>query len=237
MSAAAPGLRPLIALPCRFSESASALRYRAEVTARALAEAVWRGGGEPFMMHPADPGDVASRLARCDGVLLPGGGDLHPRHYGVADEHETLYDVDDEQDAFDIAVARHALDTGLPLLAVCRGLQVVNAVRGGTLRQHMEPDHRHVVHPVTAAPGSLLAKVTGGAELTASCYHHQAAETLGEGLVPVAHAADGTVEAVELDGARGWFLAVQWHPEDTAATDPVQQAIFTELAEAAARRA
>ncbi|WP_157430123.1 gamma-glutamyl-gamma-aminobutyrate hydrolase family protein [Actinomadura oligospora] len=226
------GLRPLIALPCRFSESASALRYRAEVTARALAEAVWRGGGEPFMMHPAAPEDVASRLARCDGVLLPGGGDLHPRHYGVADEHETLYDVDDDQDDFDVAVARHALGAGLPLLAVCRGLQVVNAVLGGTLRQHMEPDHRHHVHPVTVTSGTLLAKITGGGDLTASCYHHQAAETLGTGLTAVARAADGTVEAVELDGPRGWFLGVQWHPEDTAASDPAQQAVFTELVEA-----
>lgn len=224
--------RPLIAVPARFSARASALRYAAEVAARALVEAVWRGGGEPFVMHPADPGHVAGRLARCDGVLLPGGGDLHPRHYGAAEVHETVYDVDEEQDAFDLAVARHALDSGLPTLAICRGLQVVNVVAGGTLRQHMEPDHRHVVHRVDVEPGSLLHRTTGAAEAAVSCYHHQGIETPGAGLAVTARAADGTVEAMELPGAAGWFLGVQWHPEDTAADDPAQQRIFDALVRA-----
>ncbi|HEY8482861.1 MAG TPA: gamma-glutamyl-gamma-aminobutyrate hydrolase family protein [Spirillospora sp.] len=226
--------RPLIAVPARFSARASALRYAAEVAARALVEAVWRGGGEPFVMHPADPAHVAERLARCDGVLLPGGGDLHPRHYGAAEEHETLYDVDEDQDAFDLAVARHALDAGLPTLAICRGLQVVNVVAGGTLRQHMEPDHRHVVHRVTVEPGSLLHRTIGAAEATASCYHHQGIETPGAGLVVTARADDGTVEAMERPGGAGWFLGVQWHPEDTAADDPAQQELFTALVRASA---
>jgi putative glutamine amidotransferase len=232
--------RPLIALPARFSASASALRYRAEVAARALVEAVWRGGGEPFVMHPADPAGAAERLARCDGVLLPGGGDLHPRHYGAADEHETLYDVDEEQDAFDLAVAEHALASGLPLLAVCRGLQVVNVVRGGTLRQHMDAEHRHLLHPVAVDPGTLLAKVLDAGEARASCYHHQDIEVLGHGLAVTARAADGAVEGVEYaDPGReaGWFLGVQWHPEDTAGTDPAQQALFTALVTAASASA
>ncbi|MEU8798464.1 gamma-glutamyl-gamma-aminobutyrate hydrolase family protein [Spirillospora sp. NPDC048819] len=224
--------RPLIAVPARFSAGASALRYAAEVAARALVEAVWRGGGEPFIMHPAAPAHAAERLARCDGVLLPGGGDLHPRHYGVADEHEALYDVDDDQDAFDLAVARHALAAGLPTLAICRGLQVVNVVTGGTLRQHMEPDHRHVTHRVTVASGSLLARTGGTREPAVSCYHHQGIETPGTGLVVTARAADGTIEAMELPDATGWFLGVQWHPEDTAADDPSQQALFTALVRA-----
>ncbi|MFB4318442.1 gamma-glutamyl-gamma-aminobutyrate hydrolase family protein [Actinomadura sp. 21ATH] len=230
--------RPLIALPARFSTNASALRYAAEVAARALVEAVWRGGGEPFVMHPADPAGAAERLDRCDGVLLPGGGDLHPRHYGAADEHEALYDVDEEQDAFDLAVARHALSAGIPLLAVCRGLQIVNVVRGGTLRQHMDAEHRHLVHPVAVSPGTLLAKVLDGTEATASCYHHQDIDVLGAGLEVTARAADGTIEGVEVAGhaGTGWFLGVQWHPEDTAATDPAQQAVFTALVTAAGTR-
>ncbi|TDD92253.1 gamma-glutamyl-gamma-aminobutyrate hydrolase family protein [Actinomadura rubrisoli] len=225
--------RPLIALPARFSASASALRYRAEVAARALVEAVFRAGGEPFVMHPAAPFDP-SRLERCDGVLLPGGGDLHPRHYGAADEHEALYDVDEEQDEFDLALASHVLETGIPALAVCRGFQVVNAVLGGTLDQHMEPDHRHKAHPVAVTPGTLLAKTLDAEETVASCYHHQAVATLAPALKPTAHAADGTVEAAELADPRGWFLAVQWHPEDTAATDRAQQALFRALIQAAA---
>ncbi|SPT58108.1 gamma-glutamyl-gamma-aminobutyrate hydrolase family protein [Actinomadura madurae] len=228
--------RPLIAIPARFSASASALRYTAEVAARALVEAVWRGGGEPFIMHPADPADAAGRLARCDGVLLPGGGDLRPHHYGAADEHEALYDVDDQQDAFDLAVAAHALAAGTPLLAICRGLQVVNVVAGGTLRQHMEPDHRHVVHRVAAEAGSLLARTTGTLAPAVSCYHHQGIETPGAGLAVTARAADGTIEAMELPGARGWFLGVQWHPEDTT-SDPAQQALFTALVRASGEAA
>jgi putative glutamine amidotransferase len=229
-------VRPLIALPARFSANASALRYAAEVAARALVEAVWRGGGEPFVMHPADPADIAGRLARCDGVLLPGGGDLHPRHYGDPGEHEALYDMDDEQDAFDLAVAREALASGIPLLAVCRGLQIVNVVRGGTLRQHMDAEHRHLVHPVSIVPGTLLAKIVDSGETAASCYHHQDLDVLGAGLEVTARAADGTVEGAELTGGTGWFLGVQWHPEDTAATDPAQQEIFSALVAAARQR-
>jgi putative glutamine amidotransferase len=223
--------RPLIALPARFSASASALRYTAEVAARALVEAVWRGGGEPFIMHPADPEHVAGRLARCDGVLLPGGGDLHPRRYGAAGEHEALYDVDDGQDAFDLAVAEHALTAGMPTLAICRGLQVVNVVAGGTLRQHMEPDHRYIAHRVTAEAGSLLARTSGTLRPAVSCYHHRGIETPGAGLVVTARAADGTIEAMEAPDAAGWFIGVQWHPEDTA-SDPAQQALFTALVQA-----
>ncbi|MEV6833994.1 gamma-glutamyl-gamma-aminobutyrate hydrolase family protein [Streptomyces sp. NPDC051133] len=234
--------RPLIAVPARFSATTSALRYAAEVNARALIEAVWRAGGEPVSVHPhapggtADPTEVAARLARFDGLLLPGGGDLAPHRYGAADTHDAVYDVDDEQDAFDLEVARQALAGGLPLLAVCRGLQVVNTVLGGTLHQDMggpAREHRHVRHPVALAPGSALAAATGVDKVEASCYHHQHIDRLGEGLTATARAADATVEAVERAGGPGWFLAVQWHPEDTAHEDPTQQRLFDALVRAA----
>ena len=234
--------RPLIAVPARFSATTSALRYAAEVNARALIEAVWRAGGEPVTLHPhapggiADPAEVAARLARFDGLLLPGGGDLAPHRYGAADAHEAVYDVDDEQDAFDLELARQALASGLPTLAVCRGLQVVNTVLGGTLHQDMggpAREHRHVRHPVSFAPGSVLTRITGADKAEASCYHHQHVDRLGEGLTVTARAADGTVEAVELSYGRQWFVAVQWHPEDTAHEDPAQQRLFLALARAA----
>ncbi|MFI0373740.1 gamma-glutamyl-gamma-aminobutyrate hydrolase family protein [Actinomadura sp. 1N219] len=223
--------RPLIALPARFSASASALRYKAEVAAQALVEAVYRAGGEPFIMHPAAPYEP-SRLSRCDGLLLPGGGDIHPRHYGAETEHEALYDVDDAQDAFDLALAVHALESNIPTLAICRGFQVVNTALGGTLTQHMPEDHRHKLHPVTVTPGTLLAKTLETEQVTASCYHHQSTAALAPTLTPTAHAADGTLEAAELTNPDHWFLAVQWHPEDTAATDPAQQALFNALVRA-----
>ncbi|MFJ2031138.1 gamma-glutamyl-gamma-aminobutyrate hydrolase family protein [Streptosporangium sp. NPDC087985] len=225
--------RPIIAIPSRFAADTSALRYAAVVTARALADAVHRAGGEPFLMHPVGAEETASRLALADGLLLPGGGDLAPALYGERVVHDAVYDVDAEQDAFDLAAARHALAEGLPTLAICRGLQVVNVVLGGRLHQHMEPGHRHLVHPVGVRPGSLLAGTAETEKVEASCYHHQCVSALGEGLVATAHAADGTVEAVELAEPRGWFLGVQWHPEDTAHADPANQRIFDALVEAA----
>ncbi|MCX5329211.1 MULTISPECIES: gamma-glutamyl-gamma-aminobutyrate hydrolase family protein [unclassified Streptomyces] len=227
--------RPLIAIPARFSATTSALRYAAEVNARALIEAVWRAGGEPAGIHPAAT-DVAERLARFDGVLLPGGGDLAPHRYGARGVHDSVYDVDETQDAFDLEVARHTVDLGLPLLAVCRGLQVVNVALGGTLEQDMggpDGEHRHVVHPVALQRGTLLERATGVEKVEASCYHHQRVDRLGAGLAVTARAADGTVEGLELPGAQGWFTAVQWHPEDTAHEDPAQQGLFDALVRAA----
>ncbi|NEC84449.1 gamma-glutamyl-gamma-aminobutyrate hydrolase family protein [Streptomyces sp. SID12501] len=229
--------RPLIAIPARFATSTSALRHAAEVNARALIEAVWRAGGEPASIHPADS-DVAARLARFDGVLLPGGGDLAPHLYGAADTHDTVYDVDDLQDTFDLQVARSALESSVPLLAICRGLQVVNVALGGTLHQDMggpEREHRHVVHPVTIRQSSLLARVVGVEKAEVSCYHHQRVDHPGTGLEVTATAMDGTIEALELPYTRGWFTAVQWHPEDTAHEDPAQQALFDALVKAARR--
>ena len=230
-----PRRRPLIAIPARFSESASALRYRAEVLPRALIAAVHAAGGEPLAVHPAGDLDVAERLAFADGIVLPGGGDLDARWAGQ-EAHPTLYDVDVEQDEFDLAVARHALATGIPLLAICRGLQVVNVARGGDLLQDMAEstgNHRNVTHRVRVGDGSLL-HATIGSEVEVSCFHHQSLGRLGEAMRPVAAADDGTTEAVEIDGAAGWFMGLQWHPEDTAATDPIQAAIFAAHVRAAA---
>ncbi|ROO88227.1 putative glutamine amidotransferase [Actinocorallia herbida] len=225
--------RPLIAIPARFSAGATALRYAGVVAARAVVEAVWRGGGEPYVMYPGAPREAAALLRRCDGLLLPGGGDVAPHRYGAAEAHSRVYDVDDAQDAFDLAAAGHALSAGLPTLAICRGLQVVNVAAGGTLRQHLEPDHMAFAHRIAAAPGSLLAKETADEALSVSCFHHQAVEDLGTGLSVTARADDGTVEAVEFSDASAWFLAVQWHPEDTAETDAAQQGLFAALVRAA----
>jgi putative glutamine amidotransferase len=230
--------RPLIAIPARFAASTSALRYAAEVNARALIEAVWRAGGEPATIHLAES-DVTARLARFDGVLLPGGGDLAPHRYGAADTHDSVYDVDDLQDTFDLQVARSALESGIPLLAICRGLQVVNVALGGTLDQDMggpEREHRHVVHPVTIRQGSLLARAVGAEKTEASCYHHQRVDRPGAGPEVIATAVDGTIEALELPDTRSWFTAVQWHPEDTALEDSAQQRLFDALVTAAGQR-
>lgn len=228
--------RPRIAVPARFSASASALRYQAEVTSRNLIEAVYAAGGEPLVIHPvaASDAEVAERLAFADGVLLPGGGDL-AAHWSGQPDHPSLYDVDEAQDAFDLAVARRCLERGVPLLAVCRGLQVVNVASGGTVVQDMEPAHRHLVHAVKVAADAPLAAIVGDAP-EVSCFHHQCVDRLGEGLRAIAWAQDGVVEAVDAPGTAGWFLGVQWHPEDTWAGDPVQLAVFEALVAAAGTR-
>ncbi len=236
---------PLIVIPARFSASASAHRYAALSTARTLSEGVLRAGGEPLAVHPWAPGgqvapdQIERRLGFADGVLLPGGGDVSPALYGEAVDSETVYDVDDEQDGFDLAVARWALEREVPLLAVCRGWQLVNVALGGDLEQDMTVPHRHLVHTVDVVPGTLLADAAG-TQVAASCFHHQRVRRLGSGLRAAARAADGTVEGAVIPEAAGWFLGVQWHPEDTVATDPVQLALFRALVEAAlspARRA
>ena len=231
--------RPLIAIPARFSSSAAALRYQAEVSARKLVEAVYVAGGEPLTIHPSAPAgavsdaEVSQRLDFADGVLLPGGGDLHPVHYGGA-QHESLYDMDMEQDAFDLAVARWSLRACRPLLAICRGMQVVNVAMGGTLVQDMPRHHRHVRSELALRPGTAVYGVLGRDTVTISCYHHQAVDRIGARLRPTASSEDGVVEAIELtEPGRGWFLAVQWHPEDTAADDPPQQHLFDALVSAA----
>lgn len=235
--------RPRIAIPARFAERTSALRYAADVTARALVEGVLAAGGEPLVVHPHAPGGVAddaevlARLKFADGILLPGGGDL-AAHWSGQEPDPTLYDVDEEQDAFDLAVGRVALAQGIPLLAVCRGLQVVNALRGGTVVQDMdtsygeERHHRHRRHVVAVEADSQLAELVG-VKAEVSCYHHQCLAELGSGMRVVARAEDGVIEGVEIAGLPGWFLGVQWHPEDTWASDPAQLSVAGALVQAA----
>ena len=236
--------RPLIAIPARFSTSASALRYRAEVTAHKLVSAVFAAGGEPVVLHPHAPGgrvsteEVAERLAFADGILLPGGGDVAASWSGRP-AHHSLYDVDEEQDAFDVAVARAAFASDVPLLAICRGLQVVNVALGGTLHGDMQElggfarHHRNHVHRIEVEPDTLLGRATGPV-VTASCYHHQCLDDVADRLRVIARSEDGVVEgAVRADDHAAWFLGVQWHPEDTAGEDPAQRAIFESLVAAA----
>ena len=236
--------RPLIAIPARFSEHATALRYRAEVMARALSEAVYAAGGEPVVIHPVAPEaridvDAArERLWFADGVLMPGGGDVAARWSGQQ-PHPSQYGVDEEQDAFDIAVVKVALADRLPLLAVCRGTQIVNVALGGDLVQDMADttgNHRNLLHALDVDENSPLGEIVGR-RTTISCSHHQCIATLGAGLVPAAYSSDGVIEAVTLEGHEGWYLGVQWHPEDSAATDPVQAAVFEHFTDAASKPA
>ena len=212
----------------RFAEHTSATRYAAVVSARALLDSLWLAGAEPITLLPApgpDGMEWPTRLTGIDGVLLAGGADIDPRLYGATDVHPEVYDVDALQDEADISLATYCLDRAIPTLAVCRGLHVVNVARGGTLVQHMDAHHRHVVHDVVVT-GDMPGFVAG--PITVSCYHHQCIDRLGEGLEVLGRAEDGTIEALAIESP-GWAFAVQWHPEDTARDDPRQLQLLQAL--------
>lgn len=223
--------RPRIAIVARFAESTSATRFEAIVTARRLAEGVWTAGGEPLTFLAVAGSDWAARLEGVDGVLMPGGADVDPRNYGQSPDSEELYGIDPLQDEVDISLIRHVLATGMPMLAICRGLQITNVALGGTLTQHMDEPHLHHVAPVTV---SAHADELGLTETTlnASCYHHQAIDELAAGLTVIARAAEGHVEAVKIDSA-GWAFGVQWHPEDNYDSERGQLEIFERFVRAA----
>lgn len=218
-------MRPLIALTSRKSDRAETWRVPVTAVGRTYLDAIARAGGQPVVVAPLDVtlDDLAATLSRFDGVCLPGGPDVDPQRYGATEVHETVTGLDADHDALDLAVARAAVELGIPLLAICRGHQVLNVALGGTLVQHID-DHRFVHHAVTLEPGSLVAAAVGQTAPVGHSVHHQAIDRLGTGLVVTGRADDGTIEAVEIPGR--WVVGVQWHPEDTAADDPAQQRLF-----------
>ena len=218
-------VRPRIALIGRFTNSASALRYGGVVSSRALLESLWDAGADPVTLLPAADSDWKQRLQGYQGVLLAGGGDINPARYGQEPD-ASVYDVDDLQDESDFEMTEYVLQQGIPTLAVCRGLHVVNVVRGGTLIQDMPENHRHVVQEVKVSDYESFGFTS---ELVAtSCYHHQAIDKLGSGLEVLGRGPDGTIEAVGIEST-GWARGVQWHPEDTAKSDTNQSGLFARL--------
>lgn len=231
--------RPLVAVPGRRATHVPILRFSATLVAEAICEAVWAAGGEPVTLHgpAADPGaELPGRLARFDGVLLPGGADVEPNRYG-ADPDPRTRDTVAFQDEFDLALTRAVLELDLPALAICRGMQILNVASGGTLVQHVEEStvpHHDGIHRVAVTVGSRLHAITGAETVDVSSYHHQALGRLGSELIATAVAADGVVEAVE--HRRADIIAVQWHPEDHHATSCTDAALFADLVDRARKR-
>jgi putative glutamine amidotransferase len=186
------------------------------------ADAVVAAGGAPLLIPPTvvDLAGAEAVLAGLHGLVLAGGADVDPARYGARRDPETGAARPD-RDVSEALLARAALAGGVPLLAVCRGMQVLNVALGGSLVQHL-PDlvgHEghcptpglHGRHDVSVADGTRLGSLLGS-HVGVATYHHQAVADLGRGLVATAWAADGTVEGVELEEA-GWTVGVQWHPE------------------------
>jgi putative glutamine amidotransferase len=232
-------MRPLVAVTGRrLGPNTTRWPYAAApALPRAYFDAVRRAGAEPVLLDaaPISPAEADALLARFDALVLSGGPDLDPAAYGETAHPET-YGVDSVADEFETTLARAAIHCASRTLAICRGIQVLNVALGGDLYQHIADDpgvaphgrpgkaDGRFVHDVGIDDGSLLAQVLGKEEASCSCHHHQALARLGDGLRVTARSADGIVEGVELDGAP--MLAVQWHPEDTAGDDPVQQRLF-----------
>ena len=226
--------RPRIAILGRFAEGTSVTRYAGVVNARRLLELVWQAGGEPLTLLPVSGSDWSQRLKDIDGVLMPGGSDLNPERYGEAPSSDHIYGVDDLQDEVDLDLVNYVFENGIPLLTICRGTQVTNVALGGTLLQHMsEPHLNHVATVQFSANTQELG--LSRPNLEASCYHHQILKELGRGVIPIAHAAEGHVEAVRYDTAKNWAFGLQWHPEDNYDQDEAQLEILRSFIDAARR--
>lgn len=206
----------------------------------AYVEAVRLAGGLPVLLPPGEP-DPAAILNVVDGLIFTGGGDIDPATYN-GDLHPTIARVDPQRDAFELTLARLVLNTDIPVLGICRGLEVLVVTSGGTLVSHIPDEYGEVVehtkdrihtseHRVQIMPESRLATMIGTTEATIVSWHHQAARTVPPGWRVTAYAADGLIEALEHDH-HPWAIAVQWHPE-LSLNDPLQQRLFQALVKAA----
>ncbi|WP_329215741.1 gamma-glutamyl-gamma-aminobutyrate hydrolase family protein [Streptomyces sp. NBC_01485] len=176
---------------------------------------VQRAGGLAALLPPDAPEQAAGAVARLDGLVIAGGPDVDPVRYGAERDPRTGPPAR-ERDAWELALIQAALAADVPLLGICRGMQLLNIALGGTMTQHIDGHTGGVGivghHSVKPVPGTLYGGLVDE-ETSVPTYHHQAVDRLGAGLIPSAYAADGTVEAVELPSAGGWVLGVQWHPE------------------------
>ncbi|MCU1391849.1 MAG: glutamine amidotransferase, class [Ilumatobacteraceae bacterium] len=219
---------PLVIVPTRRADAGRASRHPAVFAVQPAIDALRRAGAEVWLLPPAPftATEADALLARASGLCLQGGADV-----GSAAV----------QDDAEMALTRAAIALGVPVLGLCRGAQLLNVVRGGTLTDLAGVDaaSHHpvdapgavgVVHDVRIVAGSRLHDIVGAGSARVSSVHHQAIDRLGDGLLSTAVAPDGTTEAIELapspEHGDAWVLGVQWHPEDTAADDPIQQRLF-----------
>jgi putative glutamine amidotransferase len=208
--------------------------------------AVQAAGGIPVLLPPQVEGDARRVLwERLGGLILTGGGDIDPARFGEAPHAETA-DVSPARDALEIELVERALHDDVPLLGICRGLQVLNVALGGSLHQHLptqpilhsqiEPRDRPTHAVKVMGEGTRLGRVLGALEVQVNSMHHQGVHRLGRGLREVAWAPDGVIEGIEMDGAERFVIAVQWHPEELVGHDATARGLFAAVVDAARRR-
>lgn len=235
-------MSPLIALAGRYGAPSRVSRDAVAFAGRRYLDAILRAGGEPVVIspQPLTIEDAEAMMRRFNGLVLMGGADVDPGLYGqTAGPH--IYGVQPEQDTFETALLNAALKLDLPVLAVCRGMQLANVVLGGSLVQHLGElanasdllahapkqfpvGEEFALHQINIEPGSKMAKALGATQVNGASFHHQGILKLADDLVAVGDAPDGILEAVE--HRTKWLLGMQWHPEDTAATDSLQQNLY-----------
>ncbi len=235
--------RPLVGITTSYDDRRQAVHSLRQEYVRAVDAA----GGLPVVLAPLlDAAEAPALLARLDALVLSGGGDVDPALFGQA-PHPKLGRVLRERDDFELALCRAALARDLPILAICRGHQVLNVATGGTLIQDIPSlvarggDHDprcerwERAHAVAVTPGSRLHAILGTERVDVNSFHHQAIDAVGAGLRVSARAPeDGIIEGVEMPGQR-FVVGVQWHPESFWDRDPAQLALFRAVVQAAAR--
>ncbi len=210
-------------------------------------DALRRSGSRTAIVSPGEPSKAEETLEPFDGLLLVGGGDVDPAAYGAEPDTDHNYGIEAERDAFEIGLLLAAERMHVPTLCICRGMQVMNVAYGGTLHQHLPEmpgllqhgvplEGTETLHTVSPEPDSYLAAMTKSGDLMCSSHHHQGIATVGPGLRATGRSPDGLVEAIELDigstddpTIEPWMVGVQWHPEETASSDPAQQSLFDAL--------
>jgi putative glutamine amidotransferase len=215
-------------------------RERVQLNASYL-HAIELAGGVPLLLPPqVSLSTLTAMMAMSDGLVLTGGGDVNPARYGE-EPHPAVTGVSDQRDAVEEAVLSLALDRGLPVLAICRGMQILNVALGGTLIQDLPSESSggmlhgpRSTHSVNIAPQSRLAAVMATTVAEVNSRHHQAVNVLGDGVHAVAWSPDGIVEGLEMDGQ--WVVGVQWHPEDIVEESEPARLLFAGVVEAAGER-
>ncbi len=240
--------KPLIGITPGTSEDTLAHgTFRRYVVNAAYAEAINAVGGLPLVLPYQD--DAATLVDRLDGVLFTGGADLDPALFGADLVHPATYGISPERDSFELALIRQAISRDMPVLGICRGIQLLNVAFGGTLIQDIPSDydaappvsHRQQEFGIAASePGHLIELAAGNplrerlavSSLPVNSFHHQAIDRIAAGVVPIAWAPDGLIEAVVMPD-RAFVLGVQWHPELMFDTHAAHLSPFQALVDAA----
>ncbi len=220
--------RPVIGIPCYAGKRAGTLRPLYGNN-RAYSKAVEMAGGTPVLIpHFDDLSDLEPLCSRLDGLLLPGGVDVHPRAYGE-EPHPLLGTVDLNEDRLDLALADYFLEMDRPILGICRGMQLLNVAGRGTLYQDIHAQRpnsikhaytgrprTYLAHSITISQGSRLAELLGTEPMMVNSFHHQGVNTLARNAIVTATSPDGMIEGMEFTNHR-FVVAMQCHPEELAA--------------------